>query len=209
MDSLGARRRQSNRAALIKAAVDLFESSGVDDTTLEQVAARASLHVQTLYRHFPSKKELAAAINQDYFDRFQAEMEQRAPKLDTLTLWRDWVDRSCSEMTRGGEERYRKRLRKFWATPTLWMSLVHVWYQYEDLLTSELAADLGMDPERDPLPRMLACTLWAGNVSAARRWAHGRAKQTLNQACVAVVDDAIELLGAQLKKRKSPRRSRA
>jgi len=102
MDSLGADRRQSNRAALIKAAVALFESSGVDDTTLEQVAARARLHVQTLYRHFPSKKDLTAAINQDYFDRFQAEMEQRGPELDTLTLWRDWIDRSCSEVTRGG-----------------------------------------------------------------------------------------------------------
>lgn len=208
MESQRTRRKQNNRAALIKAAADLFETGGMDTITLAQVAARAGVHVQTLYRHFASKNELVAAIDQDYFDRFRRELEQRGPNVDTLSCWRDWIDRVSGELTRNREERHRKVLRRFWQTPTLSMNVIRVWYQYEELLTREIAVDLRVDPDADPLPRLLACMLWAGNVNAARRWAHA-SSGSLNEACVAVVDDATALLGVQLKARKRGARSRA
>lgn len=48
------------------AAIDLFASKGYEETTLESIAKKAGLHVQTLYRHFPTKSDLAAAILHDH-----------------------------------------------------------------------------------------------------------------------------------------------
>ena len=203
MPSVRARRKQSTRAALIKAADDLFETVGPDDTTLEQVAAKACLHVQTLYRHFPSKSDLTSAIDQHYLDRFTLELEARRPEQGILALWRDWVDRASRETTRRGQERYRRHLRRMLATNSgsFTSSYLRISHQYEELLTRELAVDLGVDPERDSLPRLVACMLWAANSNAARRWAMSDTQQSLNEVCVAVVDDVIALFGDRIERR--------
>jgi AcrR family transcriptional regulator len=203
MQSSRARRKQSTRAALIKAADDLFETVGLEDTTLEQVAAKAGLHVQTLYRHFPSKNDLTAAIDQHYLDRFTLELEGRRPGQDIFTLWRDWIDRASRESTRRGQERHRRYLRKVLSTSgsSFASSFLRISHQYEELLTRELAADFGVDPARDSLPRLVACMLWAGNVNAARRWAMSDTQDSLNDLCVAVVDDVIALFGDRIARR--------
>jgi AcrR family transcriptional regulator len=203
MPSVRARRKQSTRAALIKAADDLFETVGPEDTTLEQVAAKAGLHVQTLYRHFPSKSDLTSAIDQAYLDRFTLELEARRPEQAILALWRDWIDRASRETTRRGQERYRRHLRRVLAnnSSSFVSSYLRIAHQYEELLTRELAVDLGVDPERDSLPRLVACMLWAGNNNAARRWAMSDTQQSLNELCVAVVDDVIALFGDRIVRR--------
>ena len=53
-------RKQASRAALVEAAIELFGSQGFEETKLEDVADRAGLHVQTLYRHFANKRGNAA-----------------------------------------------------------------------------------------------------------------------------------------------------
>ena len=51
--------RQQTHSALVNAATALFLRDGYENTTLEQVAARAGVHVQTLYRYFNNKESLA------------------------------------------------------------------------------------------------------------------------------------------------------
>lgn len=199
MQSPRAQRKQNTRSALIKAAGDLFETAGPEETTLEQVAAKAGLHVQTLYRHFPSKSELTSAIDQHYLDRFALELEARRPDQDMLAFWRDWIDRASRESTRRGQDRYRRHVRTRLANSGSFGShYLRIAHQYEELLTRELAADLGVDPERDSLPRLVACMLWEGNSNAARRWALSDTRDSLNEYCVRVVDDVIALFGDRL-----------
>jgi AcrR family transcriptional regulator len=186
------------RAALMRAAGDLFENRGFEETTLEEVAARAGLHVQTLYRHFPSKNELASAVAQDVLDRFREAFEHPERREDTLAFWRGWVDRCSREATRDGGQRYRRYVRRFYATPNTSTTFLRIWYQYEDLLAAALAVDFGVDPARDSLPRLVACMLWAGNVNAVRRWALSEGGADLNQICVTVVDDVIALFGERI-----------
>jgi len=200
-------RKQNTRAALIEAAGDLFDKLGPDDTTLEQVAARAGLHVQTLYRHFPSKSELTAAIDQAYLDRFRVELEQRDPQQNIFEFWRDWIDRASRASTRKGSELHRTVLRAFWTSSTGsgGALLLRIAHQYEELLTRALAADFGVDPEQDSTPRLVACMLWAGNVNAANRWAMSDTTRSLNELCLAVVDDVTALFQDRLKRRPRPR----
>lgn len=43
------------RAAIVDAALDLFERQGYEQTTMEQIAEAAEVGISTLYRYFPSK----------------------------------------------------------------------------------------------------------------------------------------------------------
>lgn len=55
---------QRNRAALLTAARTAFAEEGLD-ATLEGIARRAGLAIGTLYRHFPTRMDLVAAVIAD------------------------------------------------------------------------------------------------------------------------------------------------
>ena len=61
------------RRKLVRAARQLFVSKGYDETTLEEIADAAGLHVQTLYRHFGTKQELARAGDIYWLNLFEDE----------------------------------------------------------------------------------------------------------------------------------------
>ncbi|MFM0729708.1 TetR/AcrR family transcriptional regulator [Paraburkholderia sediminicola] len=50
------------RAAVIGAAIEEFLAAGFDATSMDRIAARASVSKRTVYNHFPSKEALFAAI---------------------------------------------------------------------------------------------------------------------------------------------------
>lgn len=52
---------QRNLEALLEAAATVFATSGVD-APIRQIAAKAGVGVATLYRHFPQRSDLIAAI---------------------------------------------------------------------------------------------------------------------------------------------------
>ncbi|CAG9269088.1 TetR/AcrR family transcriptional regulator [Paraburkholderia caribensis] len=60
------------RAAIIDAAIDEFRAAGFDATSMDRIAARASVSKRTVYNHFPSKEALFAAILQQLWDASKA-----------------------------------------------------------------------------------------------------------------------------------------
>jgi AcrR family transcriptional regulator len=72
---------QRNRDALVAAAAILFAQRG-EATTFEDVARAAGVGKGTLYRHFPTRDHLVAAIMRIRFD----ELTRRADELN------DWDD---------------------------------------------------------------------------------------------------------------------
>jgi AcrR family transcriptional regulator len=57
---------QRNRDRILEAARALVAETGVD-ATMEDIARRAGVAVGTLYRHFPAKEDLVAAVVEDSF----------------------------------------------------------------------------------------------------------------------------------------------
>lgn len=168
------------------AAVDLFANKGVEETTLESVAEEAGLHVQTLYRHFPTKSDLVAAIWQDSVLKFEEFFAAR--QCDALSAWRNWVEQNAEGIARTGTAKYRISITNFWAYPTMSTKTLEFWYRYEEVLAAGLAEDMGMDVASDPLPTLIACMLWGGNKHAARNWANAGGKADLTAATLEVVD---------------------
>ena len=56
----------SRREAILAAALDAFAAGGYNETSLEDVAARAGISKALIYEHFPSKRELFRALLNTY-----------------------------------------------------------------------------------------------------------------------------------------------
>ncbi len=68
---------------IIGAGIELFDEKWADEITLDQIAQRAGVTVQTLLRRFGSKEKLANAVSQEAFRRA---MQQRIePPVGDLT----------------------------------------------------------------------------------------------------------------------------
>jgi AcrR family transcriptional regulator len=72
-----------NRAAVIAAAKKLFADRGLD-AQMPEVAKAAKVGVGTVYRHFPTKDDLIAALVAERFERFA---EQAREGLDASDAW--------------------------------------------------------------------------------------------------------------------------
>lgn len=57
-----------NRSALLRAGQDAFRARGLE-ASMDDVAKLAGVGKGTVYRHFPTKEHLIAAIFQDHFDQ--------------------------------------------------------------------------------------------------------------------------------------------
>ena len=187
------KRKQKSREALIQAALDLFASKGFEETTLDDIASRADLHVQTLYRHFPTKNDLAVAIDRTRLEEFRELFADR--KVSTLEFWRTWLIQTTEEWTKHGKQ-YRAFLTNLQTVPTISTTLIATWYAYESLLEEGLRQDFGSEVD-DPFPIMIACALWGGHRHAIYNWFIEGGTGDLTAASVAVVDQVITRFGAQ------------
>jgi AcrR family transcriptional regulator len=70
---------------IIGAGIELFDEQWADEITLDQIAQRAGVTVQTLLRRFGSKEKLGNAISQEAFRRaMQQRIEPPAGDLTTI-----------------------------------------------------------------------------------------------------------------------------
>jgi AcrR family transcriptional regulator len=87
-----------NAEAVIDAARSLFAEKGVD-VPMEQIGRAAGIGKGTLYRHFPTKDHLLAAVSRGRFDRLRAEADSlisdNGDPLSALTQWLCDFDRSA------------------------------------------------------------------------------------------------------------------
>jgi AcrR family transcriptional regulator len=78
-----------NRDALIRAAAEVFRTRG-SDVALQDIAEAADLGIGTLYRHFPSREWLIAAVYEQTVERLCAEAGEllaENPADEAIGLW--------------------------------------------------------------------------------------------------------------------------
>jgi AcrR family transcriptional regulator len=73
-----------NRARILAAASEVFASQGASATT-EEVARRAGVAIGTVFRHFPTKDDLLAAIMKDLLEQLSADVATLARDSDPRT----------------------------------------------------------------------------------------------------------------------------
>jgi AcrR family transcriptional regulator len=190
-NSLREQRKAATRAELIRVARRLFTTQGYEQTTLEEVAAEAGLHVQTLYRHFANKVELASAGDMQGLDQFRDAITDRtAPAFE---FWRRWVEMATTAVTKNDSgQTYRETLHQQWGRPMIPSQLIRIGESYQDLLTEMLATDFGFSREENQLdtPRLAAIALWGASSHTLRRYASEEGFDLVVEAVAAV--EAVE-----------------
>src|SRR5216684_177832 len=85
------RKKMETRRLILKCANALFHRKGYAATTLEDIAAQAHVHKQTVLRYFGSKEEIALAFRQLAIDQFKKGLLDPRRKLSVLEYWRNFV----------------------------------------------------------------------------------------------------------------------
>jgi AcrR family transcriptional regulator len=159
------------RIALLEAAVLSFSTKGYKHTTLAEIARSADVHVQTLYRLFKNKEELAGAAAEQGVNACRQHFEEAEQDQNAFQIWRSWIEKTVSFLSSKGFVDHKQRQL---LAPSSLMNdnyIVILYSGYEDLLTEYLAKDFGLKPENSHLPRLAARALWSGNEAAIKRCA--------------------------------------
>ena len=163
-------KKNINRDKLIRAARLLFSARGYQNTQLQDIALEANVHVQTLYRQFKSKDDLAIAAAKQVIEMCETFFQEAPESQSTFEIWRQYVAFVVGGLAHLGWSHKRRQLRQ----PSSMMNdnfLLIVYSGYEDLLTRYLARDFQLDPKFNRLPRMVASFLWSSNESCMKRCA--------------------------------------
>src|ERR1700754_2562002 len=93
---------QRNRDRLLEAALTEFTEQG-PDATLDAIAKAAGVGIGTLYRHFPTKEALVAAVYRTELERVSAAAPELLQELDPGPALRAWMGRFFdSALTKAG-----------------------------------------------------------------------------------------------------------
>lgn len=158
------------RQRIEEAARRLFVTLGYGDATMAAIADAADIHITTLFTHFASKRDLAAAIAVRAGERFEEVVTmQRAQGVPVLAFWRNQVARIAHAYERDGDGQINLG-RALAGEP----ELLPVWYGHQrlqiDLMTDYIADELGIDPAKDRRAQMAAAMLVAGGRMAFDSW---------------------------------------
>jgi AcrR family transcriptional regulator len=88
-----------NRERVLDIARKAFETDGLG-VPIDDIAKRAGLGIGTLYRHFPTKQHLIAAIVDDRMQRLADEAESLARDRDPGHAFLGFLDRLADELAR-------------------------------------------------------------------------------------------------------------
>jgi AcrR family transcriptional regulator len=159
-DGLRERSRVRRRAAIARAALQLFAEHGYETTTVAQIAEAAEVSPRTVSLYFPTKLDLALAYIADSAQRLNDTCAGRSPgesTIDVLNRWLDDENRTHAETIAW--------LRVMMETnPGLRGAETPDIAAARQKVSIELAADLGRSPD-DPLVLLVNGAL-AGIIAA-------------------------------------------
>src|SRR6185369_12995307 len=122
------RRRLRSRAALLEAAIELFQEKGIRATKLEEICDRADIAPRTFFNHFETREHLYEAIARQRAEQTAAQLDALrddprglAPRLNDLftaigaylsarPLYRELVGEMLHLRSAGGTEAARSRV---------------------------------------------------------------------------------------------------
>jgi AcrR family transcriptional regulator len=155
---LRERKKRATRAALADAALRLCVEHGVAAVTVEQVAADAGVSSRTFFNYFSSKEEAVVAGDGATAAAFVTAFADRPtdePVLDALRQALLEVLASRLDRARAAQLQALRR------TPSLLPHQIAAYSVQERGLADAISSRVGVDPETDPYPLMLAAAVMA------------------------------------------------
>ncbi len=163
--SLRERKKARTREAIIDAALNLFESNGYDNTTIEDIAAAAEVSPRTFFRYFESKLDLVMTRTDSASDDFGPLLAARPAGESLLDALREVLRSQLGAQL--DDPLVLREFQVMLSTPSLRTMAREHFYEEEAGLVQGVAARLGLDEDSlaaHVIGSMIAAALWgAGN----------------------------------------------
>lgn len=187
--SLRQRKRARTRAALIAAALELFERHGYEATTIDEIAAAADVSPRTFFRYFSTKEDVA--LGDDVGPEILGLLAARPADEPLLESVRRVVADSLGLVSAEDREALLARLRIVYRTPSLRARRWEYQLEMGRVSGAILAARRGL-PTDDLDSRVTAAAVFTTIEVAMDHWQQHEGRDDLG----AVIDDAIGHLGS-------------
>lgn len=162
-------RRARTRARILEAALAAFKKAGYADATMNTIADAADIHVTTLFTHFKTKRDLAAALSDQEIEQFRALVAAAKGKVPFFKFFRDLVLTTAAARQKDGDPK-SGLMQELQRDPELALD----WLRYEkaevSLVADYIAHDYGLDAGNDYAPYLAGQILIASGVTSHTRW---------------------------------------
>lgn len=186
---LRERKKQRTHDDLQAIATRLFLERGYHDVTIDQIVAEADVSHRTFYRYFGSKEDLVLGDVDELLDALREALAERPADEPVLDSIRAAIGDLAARFA-GDEAEDRARTQLIRDTPVLHQRSIERQPLLEAALVPFIAGRLGLDADRDLLPRVLAACAMAATGVAIDQWSAGEG----DDALVARLDGALQLL---------------
>ncbi len=165
---LRARKKIERRQCIETAALDLFEVTGFDRTTIEDIAAKADIAPRTFFSYFSTKEDVVLADYASRLERIVGTLGQRpADEQPWMALRAAFVIVAADYASQ-----HHELVRRFViiaANPSIYARSLQLQAGWEDALAAALAER--MDEGDDSLePRLMAAAALACMRSSIQHW---------------------------------------
>lgn len=188
---LRERKKLQTRAAIVDAALELFERKGFEATTVEDIAAAADVSPRTFFRYFESKQDVVLAKTNEKRDGLSTLLAARPPEEPPLEALRRTIVGVISEMLSSDDGALRE-MKVMMGTPELRNLALDHFHEHQDELAVALAGRMGVPPDSfSPglLAGVVSTSLWA----TVNRWVAEGADPA---RMVPMIDEVFDLLAS-------------
>lgn len=162
-------RKEQTRDAIRRAAVELFDQHGYDDTTTADIARAAGVSERTFFRHFPTKEEVAF---EGHRERLVVLAESLAARPDDEPVL-DGIQSAIVALVDEFEAQraVMMRLRDLTsASQTLAERSNELQNDFTAAVAAHVAARLHLDPETDLVPGVVGNAVAGAILAAVNVW---------------------------------------
>jgi AcrR family transcriptional regulator len=191
--TLRERKKLAAREALSWAAVRLATERGLEHVRVDEIAAEVGVSPRTFNNYFSSKEEAICAIGVDRQTRIREILLARPA---SEPLWDAVINAVLDQYTRHGEPHrdYVTRVRLMIGDAALRGEYLKAHAKVETVLAKGIAERMGVDPERDMYPKLMAGAVTSAVRVALGHWLHSDPPAALLPTIV----DALKQVAAGL-----------
>lgn len=164
----GGRPRATDHSTIEKAAFDLFDQRGFEQTTVEDIARAAGIGRRTLFRYFSSKNDIPWGRFDDNLRQLREYLDATPDELPVHVA----VHRAVLDFNRLDPDavaQHRRRMRLLLTTPALQAHSVLRYEDWRGVIADFVARKYGL-PRSHLLPRTIGRVSLALALSAYDQW---------------------------------------
>jgi AcrR family transcriptional regulator len=176
--TLRERKKLAAREALSWAAVRLATERGLEHVRVDEIAAEVGVSPRTFNNYFSSKEEAICAIGVDRQTRIRETLLARPA---SEPLWEAVTNAVLEQYSGHGEPNrdYVMRVRLMIGNSALRGEFLKSHGKVESMLAEGIAQRMGVDPEHDLYPKLMAATVSGAVRVALGHWLHATPKVEL------------------------------